>query len=96
MSKLNVIVAVKDAAGDRLKSCLDSLINQTYEDMNVIVVDDCSKGNLADIIKEYADKYPSKIKAFCQDEEISKLQLMLTLFRRNISQPFKIRCCSGI
>ena len=69
MSKLNVIVAVKDAAGDRLKSCLDSLINQTYEDMNVIVVDDCSKGNLADIIKEYADKYPSKIKAFCQDEE---------------------------
>ena len=36
--------------------CLDSLLNQTYEDLEIIVVDDGSTDNTLSIIKEYCNK----------------------------------------
>ncbi len=39
-----------------LKECLDSIINQTYSNIEIICVDDCSPDNSAEIIKEYAAK----------------------------------------
>lgn len=36
-----------------LKECLESIINQTYSNIEIICVDDCSPDNSADIIKEY-------------------------------------------
>lgn len=42
--------------------CLDSLINQTFQDFDIIIVDDCSKDNTQKIILEYADKFIEKIK----------------------------------
>ena len=38
---------------------LDSLVNQTYKDFEVIIVDDGSKDNSVKIIKEYVSKYPN-------------------------------------
>lgn len=71
MSKLNIIVSVKNmAADDRLRICLDSLINQSFEDMMVIAVDDCSNDDSANILKEYASKYPNKIKAYFMEDEM--------------------------
>lgn len=37
-----------------LRRCLDSIINQTYKKLEIIVVNDCSPGNCADIVKEYS------------------------------------------
>ena len=39
-----------------LKRCLDSLINQTLKDIEIICIDDCSTDNSLAILKEYADK----------------------------------------
>lgn len=39
-----------------IKRCLDSLISQTYKDIEIIVVNDCSTDSTADIIKTYTDK----------------------------------------
>ena len=36
-----------------LKQALDSLINQTYKDIEIIIVDDCSTDNSQNILKEY-------------------------------------------
>lgn len=70
MSKLNVIVAVKNMANDEnLTKGLDSLVNQTYDDLKVLVVDDCSMDKTPEIIKEYANKNPDRIKVFLMDEE---------------------------
>ena len=39
-----------------LRQCLDSVINQTYKDIEIIVVNDCSPDNSLQIIKEYQQK----------------------------------------
>lgn len=47
-----------------LKKCLDSLINQTLEDIQIIVVNDGSPDKSQDIIDEYVKKYPGKMLSF--------------------------------
>ena len=39
-----------------IKKCLDSVINQTYDNIEILVVDDCSKDNTLNIINSYSDK----------------------------------------
>ena len=39
-----------------LPECLDSLINQTYTNIEIVVVDDASTDNLVQIIKQYQQK----------------------------------------
>ena len=53
--KVSVIVPVYNTK-DYLDKCLDSLINQTLEDMEIIVINDGSKENVEDIITKYKDK----------------------------------------
>ncbi len=61
--KLSVIVPVYNmAAGDKLTWCLNSLVNQTISDYEIIAVDDCSTDNSLTILREYEQKYPDKFK----------------------------------
>jgi len=39
-----------------LHRCLDSLVNQTLKDIEIICINDCSPDNSLDILKEYAEK----------------------------------------
>lgn len=38
---------------------LDSMLMQDYKDLEIVLVDDCSKDNSAVIIKRYQEKYPN-------------------------------------
>lgn len=60
MQKLSIVIPVYNTA-IYLKECLESIINQTYSEIEIICVDDCSPDNSAEIIKEYAAK-DSRIK----------------------------------
>ena len=42
MPKLSVIVPVYNAV-EYLEKCVDSILNQTFKDLELILVDDCSK-----------------------------------------------------
>lgn len=55
MSKISVIVPVYNVV-DELSQCLDSLINQTYEELDIIVVNDGSTDGSASLCQEYAEK----------------------------------------
>jgi len=46
---------------------LDSLVNQTLKEIEIIVVNDGSPDNSQDIIDEYVKKYPKKIKSFIKE-----------------------------
>lgn len=60
---LSVIVPVYNmAAGDKLTWCLNSLVNQTISDYEIIAVDDCSTDNSLKILRDYEQKYPGKFK----------------------------------
>ena len=37
-----------------LKELLDSILNQTYKNIRLIISDDCSKDNTREILKEYS------------------------------------------
>jgi len=39
-----------------LKKCLDSIINQTYENLEIILIDDGTPDNSGKIADEYAEK----------------------------------------
>ena len=52
-TKISVIVPAYNIASD-LPRCLDSLIAQTYRNLEIIVVNDGSKDNTADVINAYA------------------------------------------
>lgn len=54
----DVVISVVIPAYNRaniIKECLDSVVAQTYKNIEVIVVDDCSKDNTADIVDAYDD-----------------------------------------
>ena len=55
--KVSVIVPVYNVE-KYLRKCLDSLVNQTFSDYEVILVNDGSTDNSQNIIDEYASKYP--------------------------------------
>ena len=54
--KLSVVLLVYNTE-DLLEECLDSLVNQTLDDMEIICVNDESKDNSLNILKRYAKKY---------------------------------------
>lgn len=61
--KLSIIVPVYNmAAQDKLAWCLDSLVNQTISDYEIIAVDDCSTDNSLEILRDYEKKYTGKFK----------------------------------
>lgn len=44
-----------------LTKCLDSIVNQTFQDFKVIIIDDCSTDNSVQIIQSYVNRYPDKV-----------------------------------
>lgn len=49
-----------------LEACLDSVVNQTYKNIEIIIVDDRSKDNTIEIIERYTAK-DSRIKLYCNE-----------------------------
>ena len=47
-----------------LRRCLDSILQQSLEKIEILAVDDGSKDHSADILKEYEKNYPDKIHAY--------------------------------
>lgn len=61
--QLSVIVPVYNMAGEgKLEYCMDSLVNQTIEDMEIIAVDDASTDSSLEILRSYQERYPKKVK----------------------------------
>lgn len=56
MIKISVIIPVYNVE-PYLKRCLDSVCNQTLENIEIICIDDCSTDNSAKILQEYVTKY---------------------------------------
>ncbi len=60
--KVSVIVPVYNTE-QYLKECLDSLVRQTLQEIQIVIVDDGSTDSCPQIIAEYEEKYPQKITA---------------------------------
>ncbi len=58
--KVSVIVPIYNVE-KYLRKCLDSLVNQTLKDIEIICINDGTKDNSVDIVNEYLQKYPNVI-----------------------------------
>ena len=60
MCKLSVIVPTYNT-GNNIKRCLESILNQNLEDVEILVINDGSTDNTSEIINEYVMENPEKI-----------------------------------
>lgn len=58
--KLSVIVPVYNTEA-YLRDCVESILNQTMDDLELILVNDGSPDNSAQIIADYVQRYPDKV-----------------------------------
>ena len=69
-----VSIALCTYNGDAyLKQQLDSIVNQSYPEIELIVVDDCSTDNTLNILKEYSARY-SFIKLFINPQNLGYIR----------------------
>lgn len=66
MPKISIIVPVYNVE-KYLEKCLYSLVNQTMQDIEILVVNDGSKDNSQRIIDGFQAKFPNKIKGFIKE-----------------------------
>ncbi len=67
--KLSIIVPVYNMTKEnKLQHCLDSLLNQTITDYEVIAVDDASTDHSLEVLREYERNQPDKMKVLALEE----------------------------
>ena len=77
MEKIDILIPIYNCE-KYISKCLDSILNQTYKDINIIIADDGSTDKSAKIIDDYAKKY-SNIVVFnkINENSISKTRNFL-------------------
>lgn len=71
--KLSIIVPVYNMAAEgKLTYCLNSLVNQTISDYEIIAVDDASTDNSLEILKDFERRFPDRFHAV--HSEVNKHQ----------------------
>ena len=68
MSKVSIIAPIYNTE-KQLRKCLDSLVNQTYKDIEIIVINDGSPDNSEFIVNEYIAKYGQMIRYYSKENE---------------------------
>ena len=58
--KVSIIIPVYNVA-PYIKRCLDSVVAQTFQDIECILVDDCGTDNSVEIVRQYIESYQGQI-----------------------------------
>lgn len=61
--KVSIVVPIYNLE-EFVPRCLDALVNQTLEEIEILCVDDGSKDSAPQIIEDYKKRYPNKVKTF--------------------------------
>lgn len=72
---VSVIMAVYNCE-KTVGEAIESILNQTYQDIQLIICDDCSADATAAVVRQYAETYPEKI-VFIRNEKNMKLPYSL-------------------
>lgn len=66
--KVSIVLPVYNGA-NHISDSIQSIINQTYQNWELIIVNDCSTDNTLQIVNEYADK-DDRIKVFSNEKNL--------------------------
>lgn len=68
--KVSIIMGIYNCE-HTLEESINSIINQTYDNWELIMCDDCSKDNTYEVAKRYAEIYPNKIKLLKNEKNLT-------------------------
>jgi len=68
---------------------IESILNQTYKNIRILISDDCSKDNTREIIKEYQKK-DSRIHAYFQENNLGYIKNFEFLIKQVESNMFML------
>ena len=69
--KVSIVVAVYNLE-EYLPRCLDALVNQTLQEIEILCVDDGSTDSAPQIVDEYVAKYPDKTILVAAHDAVNK------------------------
>lgn len=69
MISVSIIIPVYNAQ-KYMGRCLESILRQSYQNLEIICVDDCGTDNSISIIKNYQEKYRNKIKIVYSESNV--------------------------
>ena len=72
-------------AEDFLNITLESVLNQSYSNIKILIGDDSSTDNTSLIIKEYYSKHPDKIEFFINDINLGITKNCNKILRKSTS-----------
>ena len=88
MEKIDILMATYN--GEKyIKQQLDSILNQTYNEFNLIISDDASLDGTISILKEYQNK-DSRIKVFKQDKNLGVVENFEFLLKQVTNEFFML------
>ena len=71
MSQYKVSVIMASYNGEKyISDAIQSLLDQTFQDWELVVCDDCSTDNTYQILKGYAEKYPDKFQVLHNEKNL--------------------------
>lgn len=80
-------------SGAFVKRTLDSVLNQSYQNLEVIIVDDCSKDNTAEIVKVYTDP---RIKFYINKKNAGLTQNWNSSLKKATGKYIKLLCADDV
>ena len=86
--KVSIIIPIYNVK-DYLKECIDSVLNQTYKNINLIISDDASKDGTREILKEYEEK-DKRVKVFYQENNLGYVKNFEFLLKQVRSEVFML------
>lgn len=89
--KISIIVPVYNVA-EYIDQCMESLVNQTMTDIEIICVDDCGTDNSMEIVQKYADA-DSRVRIIKHEHNMG-LSASRNTALKNSSAPY-IMCCDS-
>lgn len=69
--KISVIMSEYNTPPEHLRASIESILNQTFKDIEIVIVDDCGKNDLESIVKEYKDR---RIRVIKNDKNIGLVE----------------------
>ncbi len=66
MEKVSIIVPVYNAS-DYVSECMESLLRQSYQNIEILLIDDHSSDNSLQILNKY--NHNKKVKIFCNQKK---------------------------